>query len=142
MKILTLILVAFAIGTSASHAADTYTVVRGTAELTEVKRIIEPESGDWVLVLNYTYGKEGHLNKIVSEYSTFSGYDSTTEEFHSTKCVREYEVEKSKKLTLKSELITDLKTGKIVQRKFQEPKVTHWMTVATLPKKPKAEPKR
>ena len=120
---------------SVCAASDTYTTVKTPPNLTTVKREVAPPSGDWTLYLNYTYGKNGELKTIASEFRTFNGYDPKTEEISSTKCERRYEVSEANQLVLKTELITDLKTKKVVQRTFWEPKVKHWMNISDLPKK-------
>jgi hypothetical protein len=80
-------------------------------------------------LIDYTYGPDGNLRHATYEFRTFNGYDSDTEEFTSTVCVREYDTTEAGELILRSKVTTDLSTGESVERGFYEPELTHWMTL-------------
>lgn len=135
MNLLLLISVVCATAFSVCAADDPYSIAKTPSHLTIVKREVATESGDWVFNFTYTYGKNGQLKSMTSEFFTFNGLEQETEQALPTVCVRRYEVSETKQLILKSQRITDSKTKKVVQRSFWEPEVHHWMSLSELPKK-------
>lgn len=137
MKIafLRFLITALLVGASV-HAAETYAIIGKNAESTEIRRkVIIPSAGILQLdyMFYYTFGKDGELTKLRSEYLISNGYDAQTEELRPTRCVRTFLVSEEGELELKSESITDMGTKKVVQRTFPEPVVEHWMKLADVP---------
>ncbi len=97
---------------------------------TTISREIATQSGDWAGRIDYTYGADGLLRRANYVFTTFNGYDSTTDEFAATKCVREYNPAADGTLVLNSKVTTDLSSGERVERTFYEPEITHWGTLA------------
>ena len=97
---------------------------------TSIRRQVTTPSGDWSGRIEYTYGMDGKLRHISYDFSTFTGYDKTSGDFKSTRCVRKYDVTDAGKLVMKSKQTTDLSTGNPVERTFYDPEFSHWMTLA------------
>jgi hypothetical protein len=97
---------------------------------TTISRDIDTPSGDWTGRIDYTYGADGVLRRAYYVFTTYNGYDSTTDEFAATKCVREYNVAADGTLVLNSKVTTDLAGGERVERTFYEPEITHWRTLS------------
>jgi hypothetical protein len=111
-----------------------YTRTEDRSGLVKVRRQMGTPSGDWFFVIDYDYGADGKLAKIRSEFRTFRGHDSQTDDFLPTGCLRSYGVSPAGKISLQTEEIRDLESGKRVKRAFWEPEIKHWMSVADLPK--------
>lgn len=101
-----------------------------TGKTTVVHREIVTPSGDWAGGIDYHYGQDGDLRHLSFEFRTLAGYDSDSEAFKPTRCLREYDVSETGKLVLRSTETTDLDTGQPVDRQFYEPEIAHWMTLA------------
>ena len=106
---------------------------------TTISREIATPSGDWAGRIDYTYGVDGLPRRASYEFTTFNGYDATTEDFATTKCVREYNASGNGSLVLDSKVTTDLSSGERVERTFYEPEITHWVTLAEARKELQAE---
>ena len=106
---------------------------------TVVAREIATPSGDWAGQIDYTYGPDGELRHATYEFTTFNGYDETTEEFSPTKRVSKFKVSGDGGLVLDSKITTDLSSGEPVERTFYEPEITHWMTLAQAREESQAE---
>lgn len=119
------------------NAFESYTVESGNDGRLIAKRDYATPSGDWVIHLTSTYGKDGRLVALKTEFVTFNGIDDAGENKGLTRCVRNFTLAPKGKLQQVSEKITDAKTGKQVSRKFWEPKVDHWLTLDDFPIKPK-----
>ncbi len=117
---------------------DLYTFQRNGDGTSIVERTVYSIAGDWALLLKYRYAKTARLESIDMDFSTFTGVEAGTGDIAPTRCLRTYSVTQSGNLHLVSEHIEDLKTKRAVKRGFHEPHIDHWMTLDTLPIKPKA----
>ena len=99
-------------------------------QTTSIHRQISTPSGDWGGSIGYIYNEDGELQHISYDFITFTGYDSVTEEFKATRCMREYDVTKKGELVQRSKVTTDLTTKATVERQFYEPEIAHWMTLS------------
>ena len=108
-------------------------------EDTTISRVVDTPSGDWAGRIEYTYGPDELLRHATYEFTTFTGYDGTIEEFVPTKCVRDYNVSEDGTMVLNSKVTTDLSSGEPVERTFYEPEITHWFTLVQARKEIQAE---
>jgi len=106
---------------------------------TTITREVVTPSGDWAGRIDYTYGVDGLLRSASYVFTTFNGYDATTDDFAMTTCVREYDASVDGTLVLKSKVTTDFSSGDRVERTFYEPELTHWVTLAEARKELQAE---
>jgi hypothetical protein len=118
-----------------NNVFDLYTFQRLTDGSVKVARELSAPSGDWFLRLTYFYGKNGQLTKIDFDFSTFEGKCSCGEG-GLTRCQRSYSVDSTGQLRKRTERVTDMKTGDIVDWTFPEPKVKHWASLHDLPMRP------
>lgn len=96
-----------------------------------VERVIEPESLDWSLTLTYRYRK-GELRRFRYELRVASAYDAKTDDFHPTRCVRNYRRTNDGTLKITSERLSDLESRHPVKRTFREPEVNHWLNASEI----------
>ena len=113
---------------------DSYTKDQDESGGLRVTRERTTPSGDWSFLLKYTYDASGNIIRFVSDFYTFTGYDPKTGEGGLTRCLRVFNISSNGTMTLASEAMTDLPSGKKVHRTFFEPEIRHWMNVADLPK--------
>jgi hypothetical protein len=114
---------------------DLYTFHGLSGGAAKVVREFSTPSGDWLFILTYYYAKSGQLTKLDSEFRTF-GSISVSGEDGLTRCERSYTVNAAGKLHKTRQRITDMKTGRTVNRSFFEPEVKHWMSLRELPVQP------
>lgn len=95
-----------------------------------IQREIEPQSGDWLGKIDYTYDSDGKLQHFTYTFHTFTGHDPKNGDFKPTSCVRRYNVTEKGQIVLVSKITTDSQTGAAVDRTFYDPEFTHWMTLA------------
>jgi len=104
------------------HVFDSYTFQRLANGTSKVVRECSSPTGDWAMIVKYSYGKNGRLTSLQTDLAMPDAQ---------SRCERSYSVNPSGTLNKTSERITGNDSAK------WQPPVKHWMTLSELPLKPK-----
>lgn len=126
-----LITLCLILSTLPGSADDRHEVLKKKGHTLVVQRVIEPASLDWSLTLTYRYTK-GELRRIRYDLRVTNAYDAKTDDFHPTRCVRNYRIKDgTPKMT--SERLSNLESRQPEKRIFREPVVKHWFKTSEIP---------